>query len=194
MSNNSIFRDYYHFYSNRNFLTKIKIFLKAFCIPSDPTNKICPWIRMELNAYKKKNVLLEKICEWVLLKKFFCVVGSHCEIGEELVLPHPMGIVIGHGVKIGKRCVIYHQATLGQSKSCFPSIGDDVVIFAGAKIVGDVKVGDNVVIGANAVVTRDIPSNSVVAGNPAAVIKKITNVSEYRMWWNNGKHKKELFL
>lgn len=178
----SIFQDYFRHYPEINTWIKIKIFLKAFCIPSDPANKICPWVRMELNAYRNKKYIMEKICEWVLFKYFSCTIGSHCEIGNDLIMPHPMGIVIGHGVKIGNRCTIYHQVTLGQSKNNFPSVGDDVVIFSGAKIVGNIKIGNNVVIGANAVVIKDVPSNSVVAGNPAVIIKRISDISEYKAW------------
>lgn len=182
ISEESIFKDYFHYYSNNGLITKVKIFIKAFCLPNDPTNKICPWIRMELKAYQRGNLFVEKWCESILYKKFMCTIGSHCKIGNNILFPHPLGIVIGHGVKIGNNCIIYHQVTLGQSKNNFPCIGDDVVIFAGAKVVGNVKVGNNVIIGANAVVVSDIPSNSVVAGNPAVVVKKISDISEYRAW------------
>ena len=60
-------------------------------------------------------------------------------------------------------------------KKYFPTIGDNVTIYAGACVIGGIKIGNNVVIGANAVVTKDIPDNSVVVGNPAKTIKKLEN-------------------
>ena len=90
--------------------------------------------------------------------------------------PHPIGIVIAEGAKLGQNCVIYQNVTIGGKtrvgKNGFPTIGDNVIIYAGACIIGDVKIGNNVQIGANAVVTKDIPDNCVVAGIPAKIIKK----------------------
>ncbi len=71
---------------------------------------------------------------------------------------------------IGKNCTIYQQVTVGNSGGHYPTIGDNVSICAGAKVLGGVKVGNNVTIGANAVVTKDVPDNAIVAGVPARVI------------------------
>ena len=87
-------------------------------------------------------------------------------------------MVIGDGVKIGKNVIIYQNVTIGGARigdakqSSYPEIGEGVVIFAGAVIVGKIKIGKGSVIGANAVITRDIPDNSVAAGVPARIVKE----------------------
>ena len=88
------------------------------------------------------------------------------------------GLVLGHGFSIeciaesiGKNCSIYQQSTIGFTRKGCPTIGDNVWIFSGAKILGPVKIGNNAVIGANAVVTKDVPDNAVVAGVPAKIIR-----------------------
>ncbi len=92
-------------------------------------------------------------------------------------LPHHLnGIIISHYAKIGSNCTIYQQVTISQGgNETSATIGNNVIIGAGAKIIGNVKIGDNVKIGANAVVTKDIPSDSVAVGVPAVVIKKNGN-------------------
>ena len=87
-------------------------------------------------------------------------------------LPHGLnGIIIHMGAKFGKNCTIYQQVTVGGVRYKRPTFGDNVVIGAGAKVLGDVHVGDNVNIGANTVVTKDVPSNCTVVGGPIRVIQ-----------------------
>lgn len=95
------------------------------------------------------------------------------------VFPHGIaGIFISGGAHIGRNCVIFQQVTIGSnglpdSKGYgFPSIGDNVLIGAGAKIIGNVTIGSHCRIGANAVVTTDIPDNCVVVMGPPRVIQK----------------------
>lgn len=96
-----------------------------------------------------------------------------------LRLPHPVGIVISKKVKIGEGCMIYQNVTLGAREnnrtgcSEYPVIGNDVRIYAGATVIGDISIGENSVIGANSVVTRDVPANEVWAGVPSRFIRKI---------------------
>lgn len=98
------------------------------------------------------------------------------EIGEGVVFPHPLCIVIGGKVKIGNNCKIMQGVSLGgslgRSKAdgqSQPILGNNVFLGAGCKIVGPVTIGDNVVIGANSVVTKDIPSNTKAFGIPATI-------------------------
>ena len=83
-------------------------------------------------------------------------------------------------MKIGEKVTIYQGVTIGQSKGVYPVIGDNVIIYAGAKIVGDVHIGNNVIIGANSVVVDSVPDNTIVAGIPARVIKTINDTNNYR--------------
>ena len=96
-------------------------------------------------------------------------------IGRRLVIDHGMGIVIGETAEIGDDCLIYHGVTLGGTGKDVgkrhPTIGNNVLIGTGAKVLGPIKVGDNSRIAANSVVTKDVPAYSVVGGNPARVIK-----------------------
>lgn len=95
------------------------------------------------------------------------------DIGEGLKFEHYGGIVIGD-VKIGKNCNIFHNVTLGYAgrgqKGGTPTIGDNVVIGAGAVVVGPCHIGNNVFIGANTYVYQDIPDNAVVAAQPGQII------------------------
>ena len=100
-----------------------------------------------------------------------------CDIGQKLPrstsLPHPVGIVIGGRAEIGEGNKIYHNVTIGRkvkSKRGYPRIGDNVDIYSGAVIAGDVTVGNNATIAANAVVLDDVPDGSVAAGIPAEII------------------------
>lgn len=97
-------------------------------------------------------------------------------IGGGIIFAHPLCIVIGGKVKIGKNCKIMQGVSLGGSlgKSkpngqSQPIIGNNVFIGAGAKVIGPVTIGDNVIIGANSVVTKDIPSNSKAYGMPIMI-------------------------
>jgi serine O-acetyltransferase len=97
--------------------------------------------------------------------------GGGAQFAEPPRLMHGLnGIIISQYSKIGKNCAFYHQVTLGERMGKAPIIGDNCVIGAGAKIIGDVRVGNNVHIGANAVVVKDVPDNCSAVGVPARII------------------------
>ena len=97
------------------------------------------------------------------------------KIGKRLVIDHGMGIVIGETAEIGDDCLIYHGVTLGgtgkDSGKRHPTIGNNVLISTGAKVLGPFKVGDNSRIAANAVVLQEVPSDSTAVGIPARVVR-----------------------
>lgn len=98
------------------------------------------------------------------------------KIGKGLFIDHGMGVVIGETVEIGDNVTIYQGATLGgtgkESGKRHPTIGDNVVISTGAKVLGPFRVGDNSKIGAGAVVLKEVPPNCTVVGIPGRVVKK----------------------
>lgn len=100
-------------------------------------------------------------------------LNSGAQFDSVPYLPHHLnGIIISHYAKFGKNCTIYQQVTVAQNDytNKAATIGDNVVIGAGAKIIGEVTIGDNVKIGANAVVVKDIPANCTAVGVPARII------------------------
>jgi len=98
------------------------------------------------------------------------------EIGSDFFIDHGKGVVIGETTIIGDNVTIYQGVTLGgvsiERKKRHPTIGNNVVIGAGAKVLGPIKINDNVKIGANSVVVKDVPSDSVVVGVPGRVVQK----------------------
>lgn len=107
------------------------------------------------------------------LGRFLTGIEIHpgATIGKRLIIDHGMGVVIGETAIIGNDCTIYHGATLGgktlNKGKRHPTLGDNVIVGAGAKLLGHIIIGDNVTIGANAVVTKNVPSNSMALGIPA---------------------------
>lgn len=110
--------------------------------------------------------------------KFFTGIEIHpgAVIGERFFIDHGMGVVIGETAIIGNDVLLYQGVTLGgtglQKGKRHPTIGNSVVVGAGAKVLGNITIGDNSYIGANAVVIKDVPSNSTVVGVPGRVTKQ----------------------
>jgi serine O-acetyltransferase len=92
-------------------------------------------------------------------------------------MPHTYNITINSKVFIGGNLTIYHGVTIGSkqfgAKVGVPNIGVDVVIYPNSIIVGDISIGDGSIVGAGSIVTNDIPTNSIVSGNPAKVVAYI---------------------
>jgi len=97
-------------------------------------------------------------------------LGRRTKIGPGLLIWHGDGTFVSAD-EIGKNCTIYHQVTIGRLNLEHPtSIGNNVTVYAGAKILGEVKVGDNAIIAANSLVISDVPRNVTVMGVPAVVV------------------------
>jgi serine O-acetyltransferase len=96
------------------------------------------------------------------------------KIGPEFFIDHGMGVVIGETAEVGRRVTLYHGVTLGgtshEKGKRHPTLDDNVVVGAGAKILGPITIGENSRIGANAVVVKSVPPNSVVVGVPGQVL------------------------
>ena len=114
------------------------------------------------------------VSQW---SRFWTGIEIHpgATIGRRLVIDHGMGIVIGETAEIGDDCLIYHGVTLGgtgkdQGKR-HPTIGNNVLISTGAKVLGPFKVGDGARIAANAVVLTEVPDHATAVGIPAQIVR-----------------------
>jgi len=119
------------------------------------------------------------LARWMAqINRFFTGIEIHpgAVIGQGFFIDHGMGVVIGETSVIGNNVTIYHGVTLGgvslEKGKRHPTIEDEVVIGAGAKILGDITIGSQSRIGANAVVVKDVPPDSVVVGVPGRIMHK----------------------
>jgi len=106
------------------------------------------------------------------------------QIGKRFFIDHGMGVVIGETTIIGNDCTLYHGVTLGgtswQKGKRHPTLGNNVVVGAGAKILGPIDIGDNCQVGSNAVVVKSAVENSTLVGIPAHVVVKKKNKNQQR--------------
>jgi len=121
---------------------------------------------------------LAKLASLANLVLFGLEVPTRLEIGAGLVLPHSQGTILG-AARIGSNVTIYQQVTLGAQLADFhynpalrPSVGAGVIITAGAKVLGPVRLGDESIVGANAVVLTDVPPGAVAVGVPARIVER----------------------
>lgn len=99
-------------------------------------------------------------------------IPLNSRIAGGLLLPHPNGVVVHPQSEIGPNCLLFQQVTLGtvQGSNAVPRLGGNVVVGAGAKLLGGIVIGDHALIGANAVVLRDVPAGATAIGIPARII------------------------
>ena len=144
-------REYLNRYRKRELLILRAILLYY----RDPNFRVVVLIHY---ASKGKNLRLRQFC------------SKDAIIGRNLKVEHFNGLVIGSGAIIGDNCTLYQQVTIGQKDNKYPIIGNNVVVYAGAKVLGHIKVGNNAIIGANAVIIDDVPEYGIAVGVPARVI------------------------
>jgi serine O-acetyltransferase len=122
----------------------------------------------------RMRILARMISNWA---KFWTGIEIHpgAKIGRRFVIDHGVGVVIGETAEIGDDVLIYHQVTLGANEFTrtkrHPTIGNNVVIGAGAKVIGNIVVEDDAKIGANAMVTKPVARGDVVVGTNQVVKK-----------------------
>lgn len=111
---------------------------------------------------------LRFICERFVEITTGISIPACCRIGKGLRIHHFGGIIFHPTVQLGNNCTLYHGVTIGDrgGSGKAASIGDNVLIGAGAKIIGEITIGDNCIVGANAVVARDMPADTVAVGSP----------------------------
>lgn len=156
--------------SNKNkFLKKLKNILL------NPGFYLILFFRLSSHLKKNNIPLVPAIITFFQSILFSSSIHHSCNIGPGLLIPHSFCIVITGGAEIGENATIFHEVTIGGSakkEDGTPKIGNNVTIYAGAKILGDIEIGNNVRIGANSVVLTDIPDNALAVGNPARIVKK----------------------
>ena len=131
-------------------------------------------VRLQMAFQRRGRKRLARIASILNLRLTGAEFVVGCRVAPGLVMRHPQGIVVGHGTVIGDDCTILHRVTLGErygdgsgANHDYPTLGDRVVVGAGAAILGGISVGDDAVVGANAVVLRDVAPGDVVVGIPA---------------------------
>lgn len=136
-------------------------------------------------------VIFHRIAHWFYLKKLFLAarlisqlsrfltgieIHPGAKIGKGLLIDHGSGVVIGETAEIGDNCLIYQGVTLGgtgkEHGKRHPTLGNNVMVGSGARVLGPFKVGDNAKIAANAVVLEEVPENSTAVGVPARIVKR----------------------
>lgn len=149
--------------------SKLEIFLLYPGVHAVLYHRVAHWL------YRHHRFFLARcVSQW---SRFWTGIEIHpgATIGHRLVIDHGMGIVIGETAEIGDDCLLYHGVTLGgtgkdQGKR-HPTIGNNVLVSTGAKVLGPFKVGDGARIAANAVVLKEIPENATAVGVPARVVR-----------------------
>lgn len=134
---------------------------------------------------RERAVFIFRLSSWCqshklkILAKFFwslnvtlhsCDISPYAKIGSGFKMFHTVGIVVG-AVNAGDNLHLFQNTTIGDKHHILPRFGNNVTLYAGAVVVGNIKIGDNVLIGANSVVLNDISSNSTAVGSPARVTK-----------------------
>lgn len=140
---------------------------------------------LAVNIYRIQNLIyktdkehneIQKILSFIQRSLCGCEIYYSSQIGKNFLLVHGLGVVIGSGVRIGNNVTVYQNVTLGtrydtSKEKC--TVGNDVIIYAGAKILGNIKISNNSVIGANSVIITNVGEGEIFAGVPG---KKIGSV------------------
>lgn len=133
----------------------------------DRSFRISVMIRLMLDT---RFMLLKKVRQFLLLKRYGCEISCYSKIDGFITLPHPNGVVIGEKVEIGCNCTIYQGVTIGKKNGHYPVIGNNVTIYPNSVVFGNILIGNNSIIGAGTILNKSINENVVVAGNPARII------------------------
>ena len=149
--------------------SKLEIFLLYQGVHATLYHRLAHWLYCH-----NRRFLARFVSQW---SRFWTGIEIHpgAKIGRRLVIDHGMGIVIGETAEVGDDCLIYHGVTLGGTGKDHgkrhPTLGNNVMVSAGAKVLGPFKVGDGARIAANAVVLSEIPPQATAVGVPARVVR-----------------------
>lgn len=123
--------------------------------------------------HRNKLSFVATLITWLNRFLFSVFIPSSATIGANFKLGYwGLGVVIHARAVIGDNCLVGQNVTIGRNfgSQGVPRLGNDVYVGAGSAVFGDITIGDNVIIGANSVVNKDVPSNTVVAGNPFRIL------------------------
>ncbi|MHC1684251.1 MAG: serine O-acetyltransferase EpsC [Clostridiaceae bacterium] len=150
--------------------SSIEVFFLYPCVHALISHRIAHFL------YKKKFYFLARFISQIARSFTGIEIHPGAQIGKGLFIDHGMGVVIGETAIVGDNVVLFHGVTLGgtgkEKGKRHPTVGNNVIIGSGSKILGNVTIGNNVKVGANAVVLRDVPDDSTAVGVPARIIKK----------------------
>ncbi|MBC2870349.1 serine O-acetyltransferase [Acetanaerobacterium sp. MSJ-12] len=134
------------------------------------------WYRLAHRLYRRQHFFLARL--FSQLGRSFTGIEIHpgAQIGRGLFIDHGAGVVIGETAVVGDNCTIYHGVTLGGTGKGegkrHPTVGNDVLLGAGVKVLGPIEIGDGSRIGAGSVVLRPVPAGATAIGIPAAVVRQ----------------------
>ena len=144
------------------------------------------WHRVARFFYRIKFKFVARCISQIVRRSTGIEIHPGAQIGKNLFIDHGAGVVIGETSVIGDNCTIYQNATLGgtgkDKGKRHPTLGNHVLVGAGAKILGPFTVGDNARIGGNAVVLKEVPPNATVVGVPGVIVTKGDNQQQYCSW------------
>ena len=157
--------------------SKLEIFLLYQGVHAILFHRVSHWL------YKHNLLFLARLNSQIARHLTGIEIHPGATIGRRLVIDHGMGIVIGETAEIGDDCLIFHGVTLGgtgkdQGKR-HPTIGNNVLISCGAKVLGPFSVGDNARIAANAVVLSEVPEDATAVGIPAQIVRIAGKTTRY---------------
>lgn len=159
----------------------IKSSMEVFLYPSF---KAMIWYRLSHKLYKKKHYFLARLISQKAARKTGIEIHPGATIGKGLFIDHGHGVVIGETAILGDNITLFQGVTLGgngkEQGKRHPTIEDNVMVSAGAKILGSFTIGENSKIGAGSVVLQEVPPNCTVVGVPGRVVK-MNNVKIPRM-------------
>lgn len=151
----------------------IKSNMEVFLYPSF---KAIMWYRVAHKLYMKKHYFLARFISQKTARKTGIEIHPGAKIGKGLFIDHGHGVVIGETAVLGENVTLYQGVTLGgtgkEKGKRHPTLGDNVMVSAGAKILGSFTVGSNSKIGSGSVVVSEVPPNSTVVGVPGRVVKR----------------------
>ncbi len=163
--------------SQANFILEQDAAAKSFweVVLLYPSVRAFIYYRISRWFYKREKFFLARWVSQIGRRATGIEIHPGAKIGKNLFIDHGMGVVIGETAEIGDNVLIYHGVTLGGTghdgdKKRHPTVGNNVTIGTGAKLLGPINIGDNAKIGANAVVLKDVPENTTAVGIPAKII------------------------